>query len=350
MGDRLEYMPAHRQLEMFRAKQLSPREVLKAQAERFQHVGSGLNAFPSEHFEEALEQAKESEQRYLKGDPRPLEGISIAVKEEFGRRGWKMTAGSMLFKDEVSPQNDPVIDKLLAARAILHAQTTAPEFFLIGLTWSILWGVTRNPWNLACTPGGSSGGSAAALAAGMATLAIGSDMGGSIRIPSAMCGLYGSKPAHGRIACPGPSGLVVHTSPWPLARNATDMMLLQNVMAGPAPGCPSVLPRELFAPPPGSAHVFRIALSLDLGWASLDADVRANTLAAEKLLEQAGAVVNEIDLRLETNGFHLRETIESLVFHSYWRGADRFRKQDRPNDHIWPPVCELGLRDGPGRR
>src|SRR4051794_41091657 len=98
----------------------------------------------------------------------------------------------MLFKDEVGGQNDPVIDKLLAAGAILYAQTTAPELFLIGLTWSILWGVTRNPWNLACTPGGSSGGSAAALTAGMETLAIGSDMGGSIRIPRAMCGLYGS--------------------------------------------------------------------------------------------------------------------------------------------------------------
>jgi amidase len=89
MENRLEYMPAHRQLEMFRAKQLSPREVLKAQAERFQGVGPGLNAFTSEHFEEALEQARESEERYLRGDPRPLEGISIAVKEEFGRRAGK---------------------------------------------------------------------------------------------------------------------------------------------------------------------------------------------------------------------------------------------------------------------
>jgi amidase len=322
MQNRLEYMPAHRQLELFRARQLSPLDVLKAQLVRFQDVGPGINAFTCDHFEEALEAARESEARYKRGDVRPLEGISIAVKEEYGRRGWKMTSGSMLFKEEVSRENHPVIDKLLAAGAVLHAQTTAPELFLLGVTWSNLWGVTRNPWNLECTPGGSSGGSAAALAAGMATLAIGSDMGGSIRIPSALCGLYGSKPAHGRIASPGPSGLVVHASPGPLARDAADMILLQNVMSGPAPGCPAVLPREPFtAPQSRSGHPFRIALSMDQSWASIDTDVRANTLAAAKLLEAAGAVVDEVDLRLETTDFRLRETIEKALF-STAIGAD----------------------------
>jgi amidase len=181
--------------------------------------------------------------------------------------------------------------------------------------------VTRNPWNSECTPGGSSGGSAAAVAAGMATLAIGSDMGGSIRIPGALCGLYGSKPAYGRIASPGPSGLVVHASPGPLARDVADMVLLQNAMSGSAPGCPAVLPRQPLVPAPGSLHTFRIALSMDQGWASLDTDVRANTLAAAKLLEGAGAVVDEIDLRLDTTDFHLRETIEKALF-STAIGAD----------------------------
>ena len=99
MQNRLEYMPAHRQLELFRAKQLSPLDVLKAQLVRFQDVGPSINAFTCDHFEEALEAARESEARYKRGDARPLEGISIAVKEEYGRRGWKMTAGSMLFME-----------------------------------------------------------------------------------------------------------------------------------------------------------------------------------------------------------------------------------------------------------
>ena len=102
MQNRLEYMPAHRQLELFRAKQLSPLDVLKAQLVRFQEVGPSINAVTYDHFEEAREAARGSEARYQRGDARPLEGISIAVKEEYGRRGWKMTAGSTLFKEEVS--------------------------------------------------------------------------------------------------------------------------------------------------------------------------------------------------------------------------------------------------------
>src|SRR3954454_14107999 len=267
MQNRLEYMPAHRQLELFRARQLSPLDVLKAQLVRFQDVGPGINAFTCDHFQEALEAARESEARYKRGDVRPLEGISIAVKEEYGRRGWKMTSGSMLFKEEVSRENHPVIDKLLAAGAVLHAQTTAPELFLLGVTWSNLWGVTRNPWNLECTPGGSSGGSAAALAAGMATLAIGSDMGGSIRIPCALNGLYGSKPAYGRIASPDPSALVPHASPGPVARDFRDMVMLQNIMSGPAPGCPAVLRPKLELPLEYARKPRKLALSIDQSWA-----------------------------------------------------------------------------------
>jgi amidase len=188
------------------------------------------------------------------------------------------------------------------------------------VTWSDLWGVTRNPWNLHCTPGGSSGGSAAALAAGMTTLAIGSDMGGSIRIPCALNGLYGAKPAYGRIASPDASALVPHASPGPLARDARDLILLQNVMTGPAPGCPAVLrPRlELAFEEPQPC---RIALSIDQGWAMLDPEVRANTLVAAKILEEAGASVEEIDLPLDTSGDRLREAIEKALF-STAIGAD----------------------------
>jgi Asp-tRNA(Asn)/Glu-tRNA(Gln) amidotransferase A subunit family amidase len=321
MLDALEYMPAHRQLELFRRKRLSPVEVLNAQIGRNEEIGHRINAVTAKHFEEALKAAAESEARYQRGDVRPLEGISIAVKEEYGRRGWAMTAGSVLFKDEVSHKNHPVVDKLLAAGAILHVQTTVPELFLVGVTWSDLWGVTRNPWNPDYTPGGSSGGSAAALAAGMATLAIGSDMGGSIRIPSALCGVYGSKPAYGRIASPGPSGLIVHTTPGPLARDAIDMILLQNVMSGFAPGCPAVLPQQILASRRRAPRGYKLALSMDQGWASLDADVRANTLAAAKLLEGHGATVDEVDLPLETSDSHLRETIEKALF-STAIGAD----------------------------
>jgi amidase len=204
---------------------------------------------------------------------------------------------------------------LLAAGAILHVQTAAPEFFLLPVTWSGLWGVTRNPWNTKYTPGGSSGGSAASLSAGMATLAIGSDMGGSIRIPAALNGIYGGKPSYGRIASADASSLVPHASPGPLARDARDMVLLQNVMTGPAPGCPAVLHPAITLPLTSAfAKDLRLAVSLDQGWATLEGDVCECCLDAVKCLESAGAKVEEIDLDLGTDDRQLRTAIEKALF------------------------------------
>lgn len=314
IDNRPEYMPAHRLLELFRQKKLSPVEVLKAQIARIDQAGDRINAVTHRHCDEALKAAKDSEIRYQRGDPRPLEGITVAIKDEYDHKDWIVTSGSVLCKDKVSDKNHPVVDKLLEAGAILHVQTTAPEFFLLAVTWSDLWGVTRNPWNPDCTPGGSSGGSAAALAAGMATLAIGSDMGGSIRIPSALNGLYGSKPAYGRIASPDPSALVPHASPGPLAREFRDLILLQNIMSGPAPGCPAVIRPKLELALDYAARPWKLALSVDQGWATIAPDVWANTLAAAKLFEQAGARVEEIALPLEISDADLRETIEAALF------------------------------------
>ncbi|MFL6799151.1 MAG: amidase [Xanthobacteraceae bacterium] len=312
----IEYLSAHEQIALFSTKQLSPVDVLSAQIARIEQTAPRINACTHEHFEEALAAARECERRYERGCPRPLEGITVAVKDEYDRRGWKVTCGSVLRKDHVSKENHPLIDKLLAAGAILHVQTTVPEFFLLAVTWSDLWGVTRNPWNLDCTPGGSSGGAAAAVAAGMATLAIGSDMGGSIRIPCALTGLYGWKASYGRLAAPDPSALVPHASPGPLARTLPDLLLMLNVLTGPAPGSPAVLRPALRLPTHAPGRACKIALSLDQGWARLEPDVRANTLEAARLLEQAGAVVEEINLDLATTDRQMREAIEKALFSS----------------------------------
>src|SRR4051794_20627120 len=311
----LACLPAHRQITLFRQRRYSPVDVLKAQIDRIEAANQSINAVTCRHFEEALSAARISEARYYRGEARALEGITVAVKEEYENCGWIATAGSILFKERTAEATHPVIEKLRAEGAVLHIQTTVPEFFLLGVTWSDLWGVTRNPWNPEFTPGGSSGGSAAALAAGIATLALGSDMGGSIRIPAALNGLFGSKPAYGRIASPDPSALVPHASPGPLARDCRDMILLQNIMCGPAPGCPAVVEPKLELPlQPGTGLRWKIALCMDQGWAQIDPDVRANTLAAVKRLEAAGAVVDEVVLDLETSDSRLRETIEKALF------------------------------------
>ena len=315
------YLPACRQLELFRAKQVSPVEVLNAQIDRIERRGASINAITYKHFEEALASARQSEARYMRGAPRPLEGVTIAVKDEFQKRGWIVTAGSRVHEGDFAKENDPVLAKLIDAGGILHIQTTAPEYYLVAVTWSDLWGVTRNPWNLSCTPGGSSGGSAAALAAGLTTLATGSDMGGSIRIPCALTGLYGSKPAYGRIPSADPSALVPHATPGPLARELGDLLLLQNVMTGPAPACPAVLRPGIQLPDCYPARRWRIALSMDQGWAAIDPEVRTNTLSAAKCLEASGARVQEVELPLETTEVKLRETIEGALFSTAF-GAD----------------------------
>lgn len=310
----LAYMAAHAQIELFRTKKLSPVEVLRAQIERIEAVEGRITALTHRHFDEAMKAASESEARYRSGEPRALDGVTVAIKDEYDRVGWVTNAGSILFKDDVKKKNHPVVDKLLAAGAVLHVETTVPEFYFAAVTWSRLLGVTRNPWNLEVTPGGSSGGSAAALAAGMTTLATGSDVGGSIRIPAAMCGLYGFKPPYGRIATAPKSALLVQASLGPMARNFSDMIRLANVMSGPAPGSLSALRPKLELPITyGSIKGLKIALSMDQGWAEIAPDIRTNTLNAVRWLEACGAVVEEVALGLDITAEEMRDTMDKIL-------------------------------------
>jgi len=344
------WLSAVEQVEAFAGGRLSPVDVLTAQIVRIESLGHVLNAITYAHTEQALAAAQESERRYREGCPRALEGITVAVKDEFAKAGWIVTRGSHVFKDDCQKEDHPVIIKLREAGALLHVQSTAPEFYLIGATWSDLWGVTRNPWNKEITPGGSSGGSAALVAAGMATLAIGSDMGGSIRIPCALTGLYGSKPAYGRISSPDPSALVPHASPGPLARTLPDLMLLQNLMMGPARGCPSTLHPKLELAMPGEKRRRRLALCLDQGWARIESDVDGAVRDAVRALEQVGHTVEEVALGLETDEHRLRETIEKALF-STALGADLIELHSRKHDltsygrRFVDLACSLGPRD-----
>ncbi|MEE0815757.1 MAG: amidase, partial [Desulfovibrio fairfieldensis] len=211
----LAYLTAVEQIQYFREGALSPVDVLTAQIERINKYNGPLNtsgrelkdylkfngqvnAVTYEHFGQAMQAAKEAEKRYKSGSARALEGVTVAVKDENDVRGWRVTMGSVLLQDAPpAGENAAIIDMLLSEGAILHIQTTVPELYIHSQTWSRLWGVTRNPWNIHYAVGGSSGGSGAALAAGFTTLATGSDMGGSIRIPTSRCGLYGFKAPFG---------------------------------------------------------------------------------------------------------------------------------------------------------
>jgi amidase len=291
------YMSATEALSLFRRNQLSPVELLEALIQRAEQVEPRVNAFTFKYFDQALDLAAEAEARYMHGGARPLEGLPTAIKDESEIKGWPTSNASLLMQDYVAETTSFTVQRLLDAGVIVHARTATPEFSIAGVTWSEMWGVTRNPWSLEFTPGGSSGGSAAALAAGMTTLANGSDIGGSIRIPASFCGLVGYKAPYGRNPENPPFNLEYYNHSGPLARNVPDCILLQNAMSGPhAADIASSLPDLTIPNHFDDIQGLRIAYSLDFGYKSLDPEVRQSTLEALAIFESLGADVDEVQL------------------------------------------------------
>jgi len=296
--DDLLYLTATETLARFADKTLSPVEVLEAQIARAEATRESINAFTYTHFDEALEAARASEARWAKGAPLGcLDGLPVAIKDESYIKGMPTSGGSLIMKDFVAPSTSAVNQRILAEGANVHARTATPEFSCTGYCWSRLWGVTRNPWNPEFTPGGSSGGSAASLALGTSSLATGSDIGGSIRIPASCCGLVGYKPPYGRNPVDPPFNLDFYCHEGPLARSLADTILLQNIMCGPHPqDIASLYPKLTLPGEYGDIKGWKIALSMDLGSFTVSEDVRRNTLAAVQVLCDLGAVVEEVDI------------------------------------------------------
>ena len=300
MGDsELCYLSAEEALGLFKERKLSPVELMEAVIRRAEAVEPKINAFTATHFERALSQAKKAEDRYLRPSARTraLEGLPIVVKDEQAIAGERTTQGSLLYRDHVDAADHPIVERIKRAGGIIHARGATPEFCCSTFCWSRLWGVTRNPWNLEYSPGGSSGGSAASLAAGSTPLATGSDIGGSIRIPASACGVVGFKPPYGRNPDVPPFNLDWYNHVGPLARNVADCARLQNVMAGPHPGDVATLRPKLRIPAKlGDVRGWRIAYSLNLDFFEVDAEVRANTLAVLDAFRELGATTEEIEL------------------------------------------------------
>lgn len=299
MDDELQHLGAAEALRRFRARSLSPLELMRAVIARAEAVEPQLGAFTTRHFERALEQARRAEARYARrsGEPGALEGLPLAVKDESAMAGERTTSGSLILRDHVDAATSPCVERLLEAGAIVHARSAAPEFSCATVTHSRLWGVTRNPWNPAFTPGGSSGGSAAALAAGSTTLATGSDIAGSIRIPASCCGVVGFKPPYGRVPGDSPFSFDFYNHEGPLARSVADCALLENAMAGPHPRDVTSLRPKLEIPAAlDGIRDWRIAWSMDLGYFRVDPEVARNTRAALGVFRDLGCAVEEVEL------------------------------------------------------
>lgn len=297
----LIYLPATEVLAHFRDRTLSPVEYLGALVTRIDQTEPIINAVAERLIDEASDGAKSAAQVYATRpeEARALEGLPVATKAEQPIAGRLFTDGSLAFADRISNVTHPIIQRIRDAGGIIHIRTTTPEFSCAPFTHSKIWGVTRNPWNLAYSPGGSSGGSAASLAAGTAPLATGSDIGGSIRIPAAFSGVVGYKPPYGRVPSLAPYNLDAYCHDGPLARSVADCALLENVISGPfAHDVVSLRPGIVIPSDLGNIEGMRIAYCLNVGDWYVHQDVEANTRAVAEALGDAGALVEEVELGL----------------------------------------------------
>lgn len=301
----LHYLDAATALRLFRTRELSPVELMDAVIARTEAVNGEINALTETLFDEALPAARLAAAKYARGrDITPLLGLPVAAKEKHGLKGKTLSQGLVARKDELAVADHPVIERIKRAGGIIHARTTTPEFSCATVTHSPLWGVTRNPWNPEFSPGGSSGGSGAALAAGLAPLATASDIAGSTRLPASFTGTVGFKAPYGRIPGMAPLSADHYRGDGPMARTVADTALLADVMAGRHPGdhtsladSPGLAVSGLETPDGGASVAgMRIALCIRLGNYPVASDVEANTRAVADALRSAGALVEEIEL------------------------------------------------------
>lgn len=290
-----------------RDKSLSPVEVIAASIERMERLEPELHAFCTPTTALALARAKEIEQQIMRGeDPGPLGGIPVAIKDLISTKGIRTVSGSYLYENFIPDEDDITVERLKVAGAIILGKTNAPEFGYSGTGHNPVFATTCNPWDTALTPGGSSAGSAAALAARMCPLALGSDGGGSVRIPAAHSGIFGMKASMGRVplypGCrderyPGMSSWESLEHIGPMSRNVADAALMLSVIAGPDARDRHSIPTgdvDWQGSLNGSLKGLRIGFSPDWGYAAVDPQVRAIVADAVRVFEQElGCIVEE---------------------------------------------------------
>jgi len=234
-ADELCWLPATTLARMIRKKQVSPVEVVNALLARIDKVNPALNAFVTLADEQARRDARAAERALTKRGATlgALHGVPFAVKDLVITKGVRTTFGTPIYRDNIPTEDAPIVARLKAAGGIMLGKTNTPTMGWIGATHNLLFGVTRNPWALDRTPGGSSGGASAAAAAGLAPLHVGTDGGGSIRIPASCTGIFGFKASYGRIPTYPVSGAWSLSHVGPMTRTVADAALMLQVCAGP---------------------------------------------------------------------------------------------------------------------
>jgi aspartyl-tRNA(Asn)/glutamyl-tRNA(Gln) amidotransferase subunit A len=296
-------MPATELAALIRKKKVSPVEVVDAVLDRIERINPKLNAFVTLTGDQARRDAKAAERALGKGGARlgPLHGVPFSVKDLVITKGVRTTFGTPLYRDNVPAEDAPMVERLKAAGAILLGKTNTPTFGWIGATHNLLFGPTRNPWRLDRTPGGSSGGASAAAAAGLGPLHVGTDGGGSIRIPASCAGIYGLKASFGRIPAYPASGAWSLSHIGPMTRTVADAALMLQVTAGPDERDQTSLPAErqdYVKALSRGVKGLRVAWADDLGFAgAVDPEVRDVCAKAAKAFGELGCRVERVSPR-----------------------------------------------------
>ena len=300
------YLPALEMRDAIRTKILSPVEVMDAILQRIEHINPRVNAYCTVVADSAMEQAEQAEQKVVKGEELgPLHGIPVSIKDLVFTKGIRTTGGTLMYENFVPDVDAIVVERLKAAGAIIVGKTNTPEFGWVAITDNLVFGPTRNPWNLDRTSGGSSGGAASAVASGMGPLAQGSDGGGSIRIPSGFCGTFGLKPSFGRVPQgPGFPGMWEGLSvTGPITRTVRDAALMMEVIVGRDDrdhfSLPDTAP-DYLSQLEGDLKGLRVAWSKDLGYAVVDPQVLKATEAAVKTFATLGCTVEAADPQVDS--------------------------------------------------
>jgi aspartyl-tRNA(Asn)/glutamyl-tRNA(Gln) amidotransferase subunit A len=293
-------MSATEVAEAVRSRKLSPVEVLDAVLGRMEELNPRLNAFCTPTADSARHKAEEAEEAVSRGEELgPLHGVPVSIKDLIFTEGVRTTAGSSIFEDFVPHENAVVVDKLKQAGAIILGKPNTPEFGHKGVTINPLFGATYNPWVNDRSAGGSSGGAGVAVATGMGPLAVGTDGGGSIRIPASFCGVYGLKPQFGRVAKgAGFSGMPTFSHTGPMTRTVRDAALMLDAIAGPDERDRASLPAQdvpYLGSCEGGIKGLRVAWSPDFGYAAVDPEVRSITERAARVFADLGCELVEED-------------------------------------------------------
>jgi len=280
--EEIYFMSATEMLEKIKTQELTSQEVTETIIERIEKINPIINAFCTPTFDLAREMAKKADAAIKSGDKLGrLHGLPTSIKDETDTKGIRTTYGCKLLEDNLPAKDEAAVKRLKDAGIVLLGKTNTPAFGYKGVTDNLIFGATKNPWNLECTSGGSSGGAASSIASGLGVLALGLDGGGSIRLPSSFCGVYGLKSTFGRVPHPlmklaGCLGTLVHKGP--IVRYVKDAALMLDVLVGADDSDRYSLPKPTFSyfeKLKERPKKLRVGYSMDLGFVkALDPEVK----------------------------------------------------------------------------